>query len=236
MQRFVPVSIIGALCGMTLAVHTSFAAVQASITVEQISPQKIGVWTLLHGDGSSIKSTEKGINQLKYSFSVTDFSPKTFSVEPPFGMTTKILVYRGGDLLKTVLNNQYSFTPYGNDVYRFLVQYSVAPTGSLGITSDPAQVQFRLKGGDKTRTGTTPTTLTNLPAGKYTIDVIPPKGCTKPSPRTIAVKSGERNTTMITVSCPTEEEASTTSSSRVSKRSIVESAQARELKKRGQRK
>jgi hypothetical protein len=236
MQRVVPASIIGIVCSVLFAIQSSSAAVQASITVEQISPEKIGVWTLLHGDGSSLKSTEKGINQLKYSFSITDFSPKRFSVEPPFGMHAKILVYRGGELVATVKNYQYSFTPYGNDVYRFLVQYSVAPTGSLGITSDPANVQFRLKGGDKTRTGTTPTTLTNLPAGKYTIDVLPPKGCIKPSPRTVAVKSEERNTTMITVNCLTTEDTSSVSSSRVSKRSIVESAQARELKKRGQRK
>jgi hypothetical protein len=235
MQRVVPASIIGIVCSVLFAIQSSSAAVQASITVEQISPQKIGVWTLLHGDGSSIKSTENGINQMKYSLSITDFSPKTFSIEPPFGMTAKILVYRGGDVIKTVFNNQYSFTPYGNDVYRFLVQYSVAPTGSLGITSDPAQVQFRLKGGDKTRTGTSPTTLTNLPSGKYTLDFSAPKGCTKPAPRTVAVKAEERNTVMITLSCEKKEEI-LVDSSRVSKRAIIEAAQARELKKRGERK
>lgn len=220
-----------------LAPVPSSAAVQASISIEQIGASRTGSWTLLSANGDSISSADPGIDKNRFSIGLTEFGPTTLSVTPPNGMNAKILVYRGGEVINSVTTNQYSFQIYANDTYRFVVQYSLARVGSLGVTSDPTRLRFRLSpvGGGRNFTGKTPHTFNNLPAGKYTVRFSSTKGCYSPPVKTVVVEEEKRNTTLVTLTCVSEE-ADTIDRTRTSKRSIREAASLRELKKRGARK
>lgn len=213
-----------------------FAGAQANIKMEQVSASEYGVWTLVSADGTAKASTDKGVDRLNYSFGLTEFGPTTLSLKTPAGMTAKISVYRGGDLIAESTSNQYSFNMYANDNYRFIVQYSLTRVGSLGVTSDPSRLRFRMKGpSGRTRTATTPHTFKNLPAGNYSLYFGKTENCVAPAVQTVKVEPEQRNTTMVTLPCnvTAEQEVDRT---RVSKRSIQEYAKKRELKKRGERK
>lgn len=230
------------LCSLLLcpmgAMHAIpvFAVAQASVKIEQLTASRYGTWTILSADGSTVTSEDPGIDKKSYSLGITEFGPMTLSVVPPPGMSAKILVYRGGDVIKTVTSQQYSFSLYTNDNYRFVVQYALTKLGSLGITSEPSGVRFRMKGdGGRTYTGVTPKTINNIPAGRYSIDFSTVRGCVQPGKHTAVVEIGERNTTHATLPCTSEQEA-TVDTSRISRRSLRDYAERREYNERGNRK
>lgn len=229
------VSISSFLVGTTL-LPRSFAAIQATITVEQVSPKSLGSWTMLFAHGETRSSNDAGVNKTNSSFSITDFGPMTFSVRQPPDMETKISLYRNGDLVKTEETTQISFTPLPNASYRFLVQYSLARLGTLGVTSSPSGVRFRMKGPtNRIFTGKSPHTFENIPSGKYTLYFASTEACVQPAPQGAIVKPATRNTTHVDLACAQAEE-NVVERVRKSKRTIVEEAQNREYKPRGQRK
>lgn len=213
-----------------------FAANQAAVKVEQLSATNVGKWTMLSADGSAITSDDEGIDKLNYSFGLSQFGPTTFSVVPPAGMSAKITVYRGGDIIQTVTSQQYSFELYPNDNYRILVQYALSKLGTLGITSEPSGVRFRMKGPTgRTLTGITPKTFKNIPVGAYAVYVGKSGDCLQPPVHTIKIESEQRNTLLITLRCDTEEEDNV-DRTRPSRRSIRDYAEEREYNARGERK
>ncbi len=215
----------------------AFAAPQASIKIEQLSPSTYGTWTLLSADGSSRSSVDKGVDPTGgFTMALTEFGQTTLSVTSPPGMSAKISVYRGGDLIKEVTSQQYSFPLYANDNFRFLIKYSLSRVGSLGVTSDPTTLRFRMKGPTgRIFTAKTPFTFKNLPAGKYSLYFPKTDDCLQPAVQTVDVAPEERNTTKVTLTCNVAEEDNV-DRSRVSKRTLREYVEAREVKTRGQRK
>ena len=215
----------------------AFAASQASVTIDQISGGSLGTWTLLFEDGSSRTSSEAGVNKKNYSLGLTEFGQATLSLVTPQGMSATISVYRGGDLVEKVDATQYSFALYPNDRVRFLVQYSLARTGSLGITSEPSGVKIRIKGSSgKAYNAISPYTFVNLPAGRYSVTMGATDKCVQPAPQAVVVKPEERNTIRVTLNCEKAKPKSTVSTARPTKRSLVEYVEQRELKARGTRK
>ncbi len=207
----------------------AFAAIQGTVTMEQISSKAVGVWTLLSADGTTRKSTDTGVNQKHYSFTVSEVGPTVLSVVPPPGAVSTILVYRNGDLTVTETTQQYAFTIYPNDTYRFLVQYAFSKLGALGITSAPTSVSFRMKGPDgKQYVGTTPLTLTNLPVGRYTLQPAIVDGCYKSRPQNVLVKSEQRVVLNFTVTCDSNVEE-VVDTSRPNRRHIRDQALERDL-------
>ncbi len=219
------------------AMNTTHASTQANVTIEQLSSGAVGTWTLISGDGSSRSSSVGGIDARSQSMGLTDFGPMTLSVTAPQGMAVKISVYHGGELVENVLTPQYSFTLYPNDTYRFLIQYSLSRTGSLGITSEPPHVRFRMKGESaRTYAGITPFTFTNIPAGRYSVQLAAPEGCTQPAAQSAIVTPEQRSTIHVTMNCQKAQTGTTVLDTRPTKRSLVEYAKERELKRRGERK
>lgn len=209
---------------------------QASVKVEQLSASSYGKWTLLAADGSAITSDDKGIDKQNYSFGVSQFGPTTFSVTPPPGMSAKITVYRGGDIIEVNTSQQYSFNLYPNDNYRLLVQYALTKLGSLGVTSEPSGVRFRMKGPTgRTLTGITPKTFKNIPVGTYAVYMGKSGECLQPPVHSIKVEEEQRNTLDITLRCDTEEDQNV-DRTRPSRRSIRDYATERETNPRGERK
>lgn len=235
--RFALLGASATVASLLFAAPSAFAAVQTAIQIEQVSPANVGSWTVLFADGSSKKSTETGMVLGNTSFTITDFAPITLSVVPPAGMAARITVYRNGDASTAETVNQYSFTPLPNETYRFLIQYSYARLGTLGVTSDPPTLRFRMKGPSGTRmlTAKTPFTFKELPAGKYTLYFAASGKCVQPAPYGVTVEPEKRNTAHITLSCDSEE-TETVDTTRVSRRTLREQAQKREFKPRGQRK
>ncbi|MSR67734.1 hypothetical protein EXS65_02835 [Candidatus Peribacteria bacterium] len=216
---------------------SSHAVPQASITVEQVSGKSLGSWVLLSGNGTTHSSTDPGVNNSSYSFGLTDFGPVTITALPPNGMSAKISIFRGGELVKTLVLPQYSFTLYPNDTYRFLVQYSLSRLGTVGLTSDPSGVRFRMKGrGTRTYSGVTPFTVKNVPSGSYSVLMSAPEGCFQPRPHTAVITPDTRIAVHVTINCTKNQSGSTVQRIRPTKRSLVDYAEQREFNSRGTRK
>lgn len=216
--------------------RSTTAALQGSIQIQQISASSQGTWTLLSADGTAITSDDAGVNKNEFSIGISRFGQTTLSVVTPPGMSAKISVYRGGDLLLTTDTQQYSFNLTSNDTYRFVIQYSLKSLGLLGVTSDPSGVRFRLRGPTgRTFGGTSPQSFDNLPAGRYVLMFGETNGCSRPPRKTATVKAEERTAVHVTLPCtsPTDD---TVDMSRVSKRTLREYAEQRELNARGNRK
>jgi hypothetical protein len=215
----------------------AIAGAQASIKIEQLSPSSYGTWTLLAADGTSRSSADKGVSVTgNMTAGITDFGQMTLSVVMPPGMSVSIIVYRGNEFVTEVKSTQYSFPIFPNDNYRFVITYSLSRLGSLGITSEPSNVRFRMKGpSGRNYTAKSPFTFKKLPAGTYSLYFPKTEGCLQPAVQTIDVQPEERNTKHITLPCTVEEDVSV-DRSRVSKRTLFEYVKAREIKKRGERK
>jgi hypothetical protein len=220
-----------------LCAQSVFAGAAASIKIEQLSPKSYGSWTMLAADGSSRTSKDKGVDvKGGYTVGITDYGQNTLSVTPPPGMSAKIAVYRGNEFITEVTTQQYSFEVHANDNYRFLITYSFTKLGSLGVTSDPSALRFRMKGpSGRMYTAKTPFTFKSLPSGKYSLYFPRTDTCLQPPVKTIDVEPDQRNTTMVTLTCNVQEEEAV-DTSRISKRSIREYVEQRELKSRGERK
>lgn len=219
------------------SVPVSHAAVQSSVKIEQVSPTQYGTWTFLYHDGSSIASTDAGIDPKNHVFTVTQFTPMTISVVPPAGMSAKISIYRNGDLTKSESSQQFSFTPYANESYRFIIQYSYSRMGSVGVTSTPTRLRFRMKGPTpKNYTAVTPFTFKNIPAGRYTLYFPSTENCASPAPYGVSVEPEKRVTANVSLICSTESLSPLSQKPLVSRRAIIQSVENRENRPRGQRK
>ena len=236
--RFLVITAALALCMGAIPASSYGTGAQANIKIEQLSPGVPGVWTMLSSTEALRKSTDEGVNPLDYSFGVTDYGPTTLSVSPPPGMTVRITAYRGGEKVGQTDSQQYSFTLVANDNYRFVLQYALAKLGSLGITSEPSGVRFRIRGpGGRTRAAETPVTLENLPVGRYTVMFPGVNGCTDATRQNAIVEAETRNTLHVTLAnCEATTSTDAVDNSRVSKRTLREQAEQREFKPRGERK
>ncbi len=233
----------GVLCTLSLVLGTIpsvalGASAQANIRIEQLTPSAYGTWTLLSSNGALRTSNDPGVLKSAFTVGVTDYGPTTLSVVPPPGMSVKITTYRGGEKVGETDAQQYSFTLVANDNYRFVLQYALSRLGNLGVTSQPSGIRFRMKGpGGRFYSATSPFTFTNIPVGRYSLTFPPKNGCTAPSVHTVIVESETRNTANISLAtCDTAATDTTHDYSRISKRTLRDMVEQRELRKRGERK
>ncbi|HRH94249.1 MAG TPA: hypothetical protein PKV72_07005, partial [Candidatus Peribacteria bacterium] len=196
---------------------------------------KFGSWTLLAADGTTRSSTDEKVDPKSYSYSVSEVGQMVLSVVPQDGMSSKISVYRNGELVKTLNAQQYEFQLFPNDKYRFLIQYAYTKLGTLGVTSDPSGLLFRVLG-PKRLTGKTPKTFENLPAGRYTIYMGKSGTCVAPAPQSVVVTAEGRVTKLLTLSCDVKQEAEVDRTEHLSRRALQQAVEEREARERGARK
>ncbi len=175
-------------------------ATEKGVTIEHNSPGKIGSWVLYY-PGGVLKNDDINVNKKKQTV-----YPKpgelTLNVDPPAGATLTISAYKDDELLKKQTSRQLSVTSEDGHAYRFYVQYAFTEQGTLGITSTPNNVFFRMKGPDgKGYTGRTPKTFTALYAGRYTINANAMPGCLRPRPMTKQLRSGDRVVVHLELPC-----------------------------------
>ncbi len=225
------------ILGTALCSTPAVAAIQGAVRIDQVSPKNLGTWTLFSASGTVRTSNDAGISKKSQSFGLSDFGPTTLSVKPPAGMSVRINVYRGNELTRVVDTPQYSFVLYPNGNERFLIQYALSRLGSLGITSDPPRMRFRMKGPtSKIYSARSPFTFVNIPVGQYSITMAATPECLQPAPHSGVVASEQRNTVHITLNCEKQTATDDVQSSRPTKRSLSEYAQDREYNERGNRK
>lgn len=230
-------SFVSVVAGFWICVVPALAGIQGAVKIDQVSPKSFGTWTLFSASGTTRTSADAGMNKKSQSFGLTEFGPMTLSVKSPAGMSVKISVHRGNELKETVTSPQYSFRLYPNDNYRFIIQYALSRLGSLGVTSDPPHVRFRMKGPASTvYAGTTPFTFVNIPAGQYSILTAATPECLRPAPHSVIVAAEQRTTVHITLNCEKQTTPDEVLSTRPTKRALTEYAKQREYNGRGNRK
>ncbi|OGJ55892.1 hypothetical protein A2706_05285 [Candidatus Peribacteria bacterium RIFCSPHIGHO2_01_FULL_51_35] len=194
---------MGCAAGLALLSATpAFAqsgTVIGSIAIEQIGPSPaLGTWTLLQPDQTSIKMSTK-----TYTAEVTLPGNYTLFVEPPEGMSAKVYLYKGTELVKTLDRPQISFVLAEGDAYRISVNYILSRTGDVSINSYPSGIPFRLEGPNKiTVNDKTPYALEGTPEGQYTVRYYP-KGCVEPRPKSLLLQKDGRLAFTINLSCET---------------------------------
>ncbi|MBP9773560.1 MAG: hypothetical protein KBD00_02935 [Candidatus Peribacteraceae bacterium] len=223
------------LCLSIASVHLlnipkAHADLQASISIEQVSPALLGTWTFFSTDNTTKSSKDKGVDAKKTAFSFRQFGPVTLSIKQPAGMKSTVLIYRNGNLVSTKDTTQATVTLYPNDTLRFLIRYSFSNVGTLGITSIPTGAQLTVTGPDgfaaKARA---PYTFKNLPAGKYTVIADQAKGCMTSPPYNRYVEQDKRVTLTIDLPCTAKTGTDIIiENSRQTKRAIQEAARLRE--------
>lgn len=213
---------------------SAIAAELSSLTIEQVSPSKIGVWTLLRADGGSITSADPTNDPHKYTAGISNFGQMVLRVSPPAGMVAKISVYTGEELIAETASQQHAFTLLPGLNFRFIVQYRLANMGLLGVISELKGVTFKMKSADgRTYRAVTPKAWNSLPIGKYTIYANALPGCFKPAPQNVEVKMEERTVVSISQTCEGAEGTfSTVERVRPSKRTIQNDVLIREARRR----
>ncbi len=218
-----PVGFLAA-AAIVLPLSSAEAAAPGSVVIEQVSANEYGTWMMLAGSGTVAQSSDSE-DPKSHSFTVPTgwLGPMTLIVDPPAGAVVKVTTYRNDVLVDVKSSQQISFTMYPGEWYRFVIQYSVAQQGMLGITSEPTGVLFRLKGPSarKRLVGRTPFTFTNLMLGKYTIYFSAIEGCILPRPYNKVVREEERTTLHVQFDCRTGDEP-VVAPRELSKRDIVE--------------
>lgn len=170
-----------------------------TVTVEQTSPMEaLGKWTLLMPDGSSVK-----FSTASYTVNLTKEGNYILFAEPPEGMTTKILAYKGSEKFQDVSRPQVSFVVASGEHYRFAISYILSRIGEVAVNSNPSGIPFRLDGPNAIHIeGTTPYSMQRTPEGQYTVWYFP-GGCVTPRPQSLLLRKDGRLAFTITIDCAT---------------------------------
>ncbi len=168
-----------------------------SFSVEQTSDVgAVGVWTILRPNHESFERTDAKLNLPgmmpgQYSF---------FTV-PPKGTHTHIDLFLGDDVIETSETPQMTFELKETMSLRIVVTYTLAIFGKVGINSEPTGMPFTLVGPDNMKkTGVTPTELSPLPIGNYSV-TYKPAGCPQPSAKSGLLKENGRVDFMVKIVC-----------------------------------
>ncbi len=230
MSRLTAALSSAALC-FALVPQVSFSAAQSTITIEQMTAKDQGSWVLLWGNNSTKRSTDDGVDEKNATFTLNESGQMVLSITPPAGGTARLLVYNNGTLKESLDTQQYAFTLNPGDDFRFIIQYAITKFGTLGVTSQPSGVPFRMVGPNgKKYIATTPYTFKNLPAARYTITPSIIENCYLTRPVNALAKAGERVAVNFTVTCKTDLADQDLDRSRPSKRALQQSVLSREKK------
>jgi hypothetical protein len=209
-------AVVALLCPVSIGAEGG-----GSTTIQQLSPKDIGGWALLY-PGGVLKSGDVSVNPLNQTVRPGS-GANVLSVRPPEGADTRISVYKNGTLTELVNSIQYNFEQDGSTDFLFIIQYSFGKQSTMGITSSPNGVTFRMKGpGGITLRGKTPATFKNLRIGRYTIYMNKIAGCAVPAPQNKVVKDDERVVVHIDMPCSTGN-ATTDAKPLISRRSLIRS-------------
>ncbi|PIP65228.1 hypothetical protein COU77_04180 [Candidatus Peregrinibacteria bacterium CG10_big_fil_rev_8_21_14_0_10_49_16] len=203
MRRIPHLLLIGGLLLSVLSSSPVFAEkTGTSITIEQQNlAGSIGKWTLLTPHDQFIETENK---RVLYNVPQGIF---TLFVTPPKGASTSIRVRRNEEVLATVDVPQVTFSAQTGDQIHVSVSYIFTRVGVVGVQSDPAGLQFELRGPDNSRIlGVTPESYLRLPEGQYTVHYQTLEGCTSPPLQSLLLEKDGRITFSVTLTCKNAEQ------------------------------
>lgn len=171
-----------------------------TITIDQQNSTEggsLGAWTLISQDNE--QKTGKKDSE---TFRDLPAGSYTILVNPPNGASASLRIYRLGSLESYVQRPQTSFVLGETETVRIAVSYSMTRVGAVAIESDPSGIDFRLTGPDNMVVkGVTPHSLPNTAEGQYTVQYMPPGGCTQPPLKSLRLESGGRVSFSMNLSC-----------------------------------
>ena len=170
----------------------------ATIKIEQKSNDDIiGTWTLLkpgneHQEGSG------------EAFSLTNAPAGTYTIiaKQPDGMSATMRSYRDEVPLDTVERPQITFAIADGETVRVAIHYSLTRVGIIAVNSDPAGLDFELKGPNNSVIhGTTPASYDNAAEGQYRLQFDTVPGCIVPAPKGAQLQNKGRINFQVKIVC-----------------------------------
>lgn len=205
MQRLLafPLASLFLLSGIAVVAQDeqSTAPPAGTVHIEQVSNMgAVGIWTILKPNHESVERSDAKLV-------VPDLIPGRYSVfaKPPEGTTANIKVFLGDDVIVTSDTPQISFELKDKMTLNVVITYTLTIFGKISVGSDPIGVPFELKGPNAmVRTGITPTEISPVPIGNYSV-TFQPKGCNNPPTQGGLLEKEGRVNFMVRIVCDTFE-------------------------------
>jgi hypothetical protein len=158
----------------------------------------MGTWTLAGPEDR----VDSGGGELQ---TVSNLLPGTYTilVKSPKGSQVRLALLNGYTPLQSAEVGQMTFPVAEGDDLRLRLTYNFSLIGTVGVTSDPANIPFSILGpNDFSYAGVTPWAWEEAPQGQYTVDFFPPDGCMKPRTQSQLLQKSERVAFVLTLDCP----------------------------------
>lgn len=105
----------------------------------------------------------------------------TLFVDSPDGFSTSIRTYHGSTEINYVKRPQITVKVEPGKDLRIVIIYRLDRTGTVSIQSDPAGLEFTLRGPNELmETGTTPASFDDVPEGQFSLQFGTLEGCVTP--------------------------------------------------------
>jgi hypothetical protein len=180
---------------LPLAAH---AASGTSLSLEQKNEEGIvGTWTLIRPD----QMTESGSHAVREWL---DLPPGRYTIffEEPSGTQASVRLYRGTEMIQSMMRPQLNFFLAEGDSLRIVVHYPFIRTGGVAVHSDPPGLPFTMWGPNKmVEEGVTPMDFQHAAEGQYAVQFGALEGCPTPARQSDVLAKGSRISFSIILSC-----------------------------------
>ncbi|MBU0766596.1 S-layer homology domain-containing protein [Patescibacteria group bacterium] len=170
-----------------------------TILIEQISPidSLYAEWTLIKPNNISVIGRHQS-----QAINITPIGNYSVLVDPLEGATASVEIYLGNELIESFGHPQANFELGSDETIKIVITSVFTQVGKVSITSDPAGLEFTLKGpNDYSIEDVTPAEYPDMPEGLYTATFHKIEGCIDSIPRSDRLKKDSRITLSLKVAC-----------------------------------
>lgn len=177
-----------ALLSISVFGHSAFAA-DAPLTIDQQSTSGVvGEWALTMPSGTTMQSSDPGVNRTSHPIPTAAPGTYRISVTPPSGAHVVITVKQNTTTVSSVSGLSSTFTLRAGEPLRVTIAYSYE--GTIRVLSNPTGVKVHVVAPGITLTGMTPVTFSDLPPFHYTVYYGAVAGCITPRPQKRSLSEG----------------------------------------------
>lgn len=204
--RISKIFVAPALCAAVLfSAHAAHA--MGTIVIDQTSDiEATGTWTLTYPNNETLERVDTHLQ-------IDDAQPGRylFSIRPPTGETATIELKIDDVVTEIVSLPQISFVLADESTAALSVHQALSHFGRVGVNSDPAGIEFTLRGPDGlTRNGVTPQTFESMPIGNYSVQY-KPINCPLPPGKSDVLKKDGSSYFFLMLKCAEFESATSSS-------------------------
>lgn len=174
-----------------------------TLTIEQNNSSEVqvfGSWQLLTpNEGGQQTGTLENV-----SLPNIPAGSYTLFITPPDGYTTSIRTYHGTTQVDYVQRPQITIKLQDGENLRIAINYSLTRKGVVSVQSDPAGLDFTLRGPNNfLKTGKTPASFEDSAEGQYSLQFGTLDGCVIPPMKSQELVKDGRINFSVTLSCKT---------------------------------